>query len=223
MKDLAWKINVSKDVLKKTFEKWKKIGIAWTGGKDSTVVLHLVRQVVGGDFNYPVFFIDHGLHFDETLEFVKKLTKEWNLNLITLPLDSNKKLELKGLSFDEQKEKARVFKIECIKEAVENFNLEVLITGIRWDEHRARANEKYFSKREDHIRVHPILHFREKDIWEYIRKFNLPYNPLYDKGYRSIGEKPFTKPVLDPNAPERAGREKEKEEIMDKLRKLGYF
>jgi 3'-phosphoadenosine 5'-phosphosulfate sulfotransferase (PAPS reductase)/FAD synthetase len=67
------------------------------------------------------------------------------------------------------------------------------------------------------------LHFRESDIWDYIKKFKVDYNPLYDKGYRSIGEKPFTKPVREAGDPERAGREKDKEKIMERLRALGYF
>jgi phosphoadenosine phosphosulfate reductase len=120
-------------------------------------------------------------------------------------------------------EMLRILKIESIKKAIRENNLHALIVGIRWDEHEARSNEKYFSKREDHIRVHPILHFTETDIWNYIRTFNVPYNPLYDKGFRSLGEKGFTKPVLNPNAPERSGRERDKEEIMKRLRALGYF
>jgi phosphoadenosine phosphosulfate reductase len=97
------------------------------------------------------------------------------------------------------------------------------MVGIRWDEHPARSSETYFSPREDHMRVHPILHFTEKDVWSYIRRNNVPYNPLYDKGYRSLGAKIDTEPVADPDAPERAGREKEKEKIMERLRELGYF
>ena len=97
------------------------------------------------------------------------------------------------------------------------------MVGIRWDEHPARSEEKPISKRKDHDRIHPILDFTEEDIWDYIYLNKVPYNPLYDMGYRSVGEKEFTQPVFEKGASERAGREKEKEEIMEKLRKLGYF
>ena len=72
------------------------------------------------------------------------------------------------------------------------------------------------------MRIHPILHFSEKDIWEYTKHFGVPYVDLYDKGYRSLGEKPFTKPV-PAGGNERSGREREKEELMQRLRKLGYW
>ena len=227
MKGLNWKIEAAKKVLEKAFSRFERIGFAWTGGKDSTLVLHLAREMKikqgKKDFPYPVIFIDHGLHFEETLEFIEKLKKTWKLNLFVFPKEKEEIEKIKSLPLEKQKEKVRFLKIEGIRQAVKNLNLQALVVGIRWDEHEARAREKFFSKREDHVRVHPILPFTEADVWEYIKQFHVPYNPLYDRGYRSIGEKPFTKPVLDPSLPERAGREKEKEEMMEKLRKLGYF
>ncbi|UCG95428.1 MAG: sulfate adenylyltransferase subunit CysD [archaeon] len=91
-----------------------------------------------------------------------------------------------------------------------------------------------------HIRIHPILHWTEIDVWEYVRDQKLPINPLYfaknGKRYRSLGCKPCTKPI-DSNAStideiieelqtkkgeEREGRCQDKEQIMRKLRALGY-
>jgi phosphoadenosine phosphosulfate reductase len=119
-------------------------------------------------------------------------------------------------------ELASLFKIVLLKEAVKKHNLPALIIGIRWDEHPERISEKYFSPREDHMRVHPLLHFTEKDIWDYIKLHKVPYVSLYDKGYRSLGEKEFTKPATNDGG-ERSGRQKEREIIMKKLRRLGYF
>jgi len=106
-----------------------------------------------------------------------------------------------------------------------------------WDQYKAKAEEQ------EHIRVHPMLHWTELDIWQYIKREKIPIIPLYfaknGKRYRSIGCKCCCKPV-DSNAAdidavveelkttkqgERAGRAQDKEEAnaMQKLRALGYM
>ncbi len=101
---------------------------------------------------------------------------------------------------------------------------QALITAVRWDEQEARKDKVYISPRENppHTRVHPILHFREIDIWSYIRKYNVPYCELYHKGYRSLGCMPCRHLGAGEGA-ERAGRDQAKEEIMQRLGDLGYF
>jgi phosphoadenosine phosphosulfate reductase len=114
-------------------------------------------------------------------------------------------------------------KTEALNQAIQKYRWRALITGVRWDEHQARSQEIYFSPRPDHVRVHPILHFRERDVWEYIKKYQLPYCPLYDKGYRSLGVCRAPSPSTDRSVPERAGRGTDKEGLMERLRALGYF
>lgn len=220
---LESKISKSKKIIRKTLKKYgDNCGIAWTGGKDSMTMLHLVKEVAGE--NLPsVMFIDHGLHFKETYEFVNKIKKKWGLKLIIASDKKTAQALERTKNKKRRRELARIFKIKSIANTAKERGWKALFVGIRWDEHPARSKEKYFSKRKDHTRIHPILHFTERDIWAYIRKNNLPYNPLYDKGYRSLGEAPFTKPVKDWTLPERAGREKDKEKIMERLRALGYF
>ena len=221
---IHWKIQSSLKILQAALKKFdKKIAVAWTGGKDSTVLLHMIREVNKGKVSIPVMFIDTGLHFEETLSFVKRLEKEWKLKVVRVTDKHTIREYRKTKSRLKKKELARMIKIRAIKKAVKLHKWKALIVGIRWDEHQARASEVYFSARKNHMRIHPILHFTEQDIWEYIRAHKLPYNPLYDKGYRSIGEKDFTKPVKDPKMGERTGREKDKEKIMARLRALGYF
>lgn len=223
-KKLLWKIRSSNRVIISAQKKFgDKLAIAWTGGKDSTVLLHLLRLLNKDKVNIPVIFIDTGLHFEETLKFVHFIEKEWRLNLIRVNDNASQRQYKNTKSRLKKKEIARKMKIRCIKKAIKKYKWKALIVGIRWDEHPARSSEVYFSARKNHIRIHPILHFTEKDIWDYIKHYGLPYNPLYDKGYRSIGEKDFTKPVEDSKKGERSGREKDKEKIMERLRALGYF
>ena len=222
-KDLKKKIEKSEKVIKKALKRFKnECGLAWTGGKDSMVMLDMVRRIAGKNLP-PVMFIDHQLHFKETYEFVGKMKKKWGLDLIVATDKGTLKKIKEEKNLKKKREIARVFKIKCIEKTVKDKKWKALFAAIRWDEHPARSQEKHFSSRDDHTRIHPVLHFTEKDIWAYIKKFNLPSNPLYDKGYRSLGEAPFTKPVKDKSLPERAGREKDKEKIMERLRALGYF
>ena len=227
--DFNDKVKKAKEIIKQAANKWShdQIAVAWTGGKDSTVVLHLVREVFGGRVPFKVMFNDSTLEFDEIYEFIKKYQKEWELDLLWIKhldedLDAYHQAMEAG-NKDEAMEVMRIAKINAINYALDRYNIKAFVSGIRWDEHEARANETYFSKRSTHTRVHPILHFTLDDIWKYIKTYNVPYVSLYDKGYKSLGEAPFTQPVDDPNAPERAGRETTKEKVMQRLRKLGYW
>lgn len=111
--------------------------------------------------------------------------------------------------------------------------------------------ETDFGPDADHVRVHPMLHWCELDVWEYIKKYDVPINPLYrasyvkekygleGKRYRSLGCMPCTSPIestastIDEiveelrrtDVPERSGRAQDKESphTMQKLRALGYF
>ena len=117
----------------------------------------------------------------------------------------------------------RIAKINAINYAINEYNIKAFISGIRWDEHESRSDEKFFSPRKSHSRVHPILHFTIDDIWTYIRENKVPYVSLYDQGYKSLGEAPFTNPVAHPDDSERSGREATKEKTMKRLRDLGYW
>ncbi|OGK45017.1 hypothetical protein A2957_01145 [Candidatus Roizmanbacteria bacterium RIFCSPLOWO2_01_FULL_38_11] len=224
--NLKKKIIKAKKVIKQASEKWPhdKIAIAWTGGKDSTVLLHLVKEAFDGKIPFKVAFNDSTIEFSEVYEFINKMTKEWKVDLLWMKhLPEDLVAYHRSSDKEEKMEIMRIAKINVINSIIDTYNIEVFMSGIRWDEHKARSKEKYFSKRSTHTRVHPILDFTFEDIWNYIKEYNVPYVGLYDKGYKSLGEAPFTKPVKDPKAPERAGREATKEKTMSRLRKLGYW
>lgn len=218
------KISHSKRVLSEAHKKYgEKMATFWTGGKDSTVLLHMIREVFGTQKKFPILYLDTQLEFEDVYNFIKKMVKEWNLNLVTVKTTDEQMKNYNALRTKKERvELASIFKIVLLKEAVKKYKLASLVIGIRWDEHPERIGEKYFSPRDNHMRIHPLLHFTEKDIWEYIKRYKIPYVSLYDKGYRSLGEKEFTRPAADGGG-ERSGRQKEREIIMKKLRTLGYF
>jgi phosphoadenosine phosphosulfate reductase len=220
------KIKKAHQVIKEASKKWKsdEIAVAWTGGKDSTVLLHLVREVFKGKVPFRVFFNDSTLEFPEIYNFVKKIKKEWKLDLLWIKhLPEDLEAFEKTTDKEERMEIMRIAKINTINFAISEYKIKAFMSGIRLDEHKSRSNETYFSKRSTNMRVHPILDFTINDIWAYIQKYKVPYVSLYDKGYKSLGEAPFTKPIKNKNASERAGREATKEKTMDRLRKLGYW
>ncbi|MFH1244023.1 MAG: phosphoadenosine phosphosulfate reductase family protein [bacterium] len=223
---LQRKIAKARQVILSAKDKWpsKNIAIAWTGGKDSTVVLHLVRELFEGKVPFRVMFNDSTLEFPEIYAFVHKYTQEWNLDLLWVKhLPQDLQAYTRAKSNEEKMEILRLAKINALNYALKEYQLQAFLSGIRWDEHEARSQETYFSPRKTHVRVHPILNFTLGDIWEYIRTYQVPYVDLYDKGYKSLGEAPFTKPVTDPSGLERDGREATKEKTMARLRKLGYW
>ena len=221
---LPEKIQKAKEVLLDADKKFgKNMAIFWTGGKDSTVLLHIIRDVFGEKLQFPILYLDTRLDFDEVYEFIDRLTKEWGLNLITVRADDQMMEKYNALKTKpERVVLASQYKIVLLKKAVKDYNLPAVVIGIRRDEHKERINEEYSSPREDHVRIHPLLDWTEEDIWAYTREFKLPYISLYDKGYRSLGEKDFTEPAK-PGGDERSGRHKEREVIMKQLRAMGYF
>jgi phosphoadenosine phosphosulfate reductase len=213
------KVGKSKEVIRQAVEKYgENLAVAWTGGKDSTALLHMIRSVYGR-VPVRVLFGDTGVHFQEVYDFRDRLAKEWDLDLIIARNDE----AIRTIDIAKDREQCcHLLKTVATNMAVKKHGLKAIMAGIRWDEQEARANEKYFSERKDHVRVHPLLHFTEKEIWRYLNENNVPHNPLYDKGYRSIGCRPCTKPTGD-KGPERGGRSQDKEQIMAKLRALGYW
>jgi phosphoadenosine phosphosulfate reductase len=221
-KSLEDKVKKSQAVLKEALERFSgHIALAWTGGKDSTTTLHLLKDLCGGEIPIPVLNIDTSVKFKEIYEFRDRVAQDWGLNLI---IERNEEA-IKEIDIAADKgECCFRLKAEVIARAMTKYGWQALITGMRWDEHPDRAKDEYFLPVETppHYRVQPILHFSELDIWSYIKSHNVPYCSLYQRGYRSLGCEPCTKTGI-PGRAERAGRDQTKEEIMKRLRTMGYF
>ena len=222
----------SEFIIKEAFSRFKNPVILWAGGKDSTAMLAIARKAFSllGKLPMKVMQLDTTFKFPETYRYIDKYAKEWKLDFIRY---RNKDAVRRGVSpqtvgkFD----CCNQLKTQALAKAIKEYNFDVVLVGIRWDEHGVRGKESFFSYREDpdHTRVHPMLNWSEKQIWQYIKKNKIPYNHLYDKVvksklfYRSIGCKPCTQPIPREEIEERAGRSLDKEQIMEDLRALGYM
>jgi phosphoadenosine phosphosulfate reductase len=210
------KVEKTKEILREAEKRLNNLLLLWTGGKDSTTLLHLAKQTIDTD----VLFIDTGVHFPEIYDFVNRLKAEWKLKLLI----AKQNKVFKGFKVAENKlECCKLLKTFPLHELIKKRKYDGVMTAIRWDESEARKDERYFSPRiyeeypeYNHVRVHPMLHWTRADIWSYIRANNLPYCSLYNRGYASLDCKPCTKPSSE----ERGGR-MEKEEVMKELRKWG--
>ena len=205
-------------------------------------------------------FIDEGDVFDEIREFVTYIKQLWSLEIAYLKnenvsskaigigdavqvssLNETNQSALKEINFSEQEFSFipdspicnHLMKTVPMRDFIIKNNLKALSIAIRWDEQEARKGEEYFSSRTnpEHVRAHPILHLRERDIWIAIFKYDIPFNKLYKLGYRSLGARSATGKASDipawmqdlENTPERVGRGKDKEQVMEQLRALGYM
>jgi len=223
---LDGKIKKSQEIIKEAIARYPKIGLGFSGGTDSLVLLHLVLPIMP---NIPTIFVDTQHEFPETYDFIEKIRKEWRLVNHTSVMAEKNRLEefkkqygLKTPSFTTTC--CEYHKIAPMMKAIGDFGFDAFLVGLRGVEHEERAKEIFFSPRKNpsHIRIHPLLFWRQKDILEYVKKFNIKCNPLYALGYTSLGCHVCTDKNTDPNAHERAGRGVVREIVMDKLRALGY-
>lgn len=219
------KIRKSQEIMKETIEKYPRVGIGFSGGTDSLVLLHLALPIIPMDL--PIIFVNTRHQFPETYEFIDKIVKEWklkNYHEVSAKEDNFEKMKDKyGLKTPEFTEICCGYhKIAPLKNAIDSLNLNAFIAGIRGVEHEERAKESIFSPREGHFRIHPLLFWTSKDVLNYVEMFDIECNPLYAEGYTSLGCIPCTEKNPDPLAHERAGRGIVREEIMGRLRELGY-
>jgi phosphoadenosine phosphosulfate reductase len=159
-----------------------------------------------------------------------------------------------------------LLKTVALNDALEAYDIDGVISGVRWDEQEARADETFFSPRHDpdiyppHDRIQPILQFAERDVWDAFWNYvvpdtvenfpddgyvpqsaedlpngltqaDVPVSPKYFAGFRSLGSEVSTEKSDEApawlqdveNTTERAGRAQDKEDLMERLRDLGYM
>ena len=253
-------------IIREACAQFRKVAMLWSIGKDSSTLLWLIRKAFFGKIPFPIVHIDTTYKFKEIYEFRDKYAKQWNLNLI---IAKNEEALKNGVSPEKGKfQCCTELKTNALKKAIEKHGFRALYLAIRRDEHGIRAKERIFSprdedfewdyknqppelwdhyktraKEEEHLRVHPLLGWQEVDVWEYIRRENIPVVSLYfakgGKRYRSTGCETCCNPIASDadtidkiveevktsRISERSGRAQDKESpyMMEKLRSLGYM
>jgi len=251
-------------ILREAFNRIDQLAMLWSMGKDSNVIIWLIKKAFFGYVPFPVLHIDTERKFPEMYAFRTRYAAEWKLNLM---VDTCPPVEEVDQTLPPAARSA-ARKTLGLAKVLQRDGFNGIIAGIRRDEEAVRAKERVFSPRGEsgqwdfrdqppefwdyfntdlppgtHLRVHPLLHWTELDIWRYIAREKIPVVELYfarnGKRYRSLGDHDITSPIdseantveeiiaelESTRAPERAGRamDRETEDAFERLRAAGYM
>ena len=251
-------------ILREAYARLDRLALLWSLGKDSNVLIWLCRKAFFGHVPFPVVHVDTGRKFEEMYAFRARYAAEWKLTLITAECPPVAAVDpsLPPAA------RAAARKTAGLKALLAAEGFTGVLAGIRRDEEGTRAKERVFSPRGDagewdfrdqppefwdqfgtdvpagcHLRIHPLLHWSEIDIWRYTAREGIPVISLYyardGKRYRSLGDKDITFPVESrastiaeviaeleaTTVAERAGRamDHEAEDSFERLRADGYM
>ena len=174
-------------------------------GAQAAVSLHLVAQA---DPSIPVILIDTGYLFPETYEFITQLTQQLKLNIkkfsgkqTTPEFEAQYgKLWEKGREGLDQYLELR--KIEPMRRALATLGTATWFAGLRRSQAESRAKLNPLEVRDGRFKVHPIFDWSDRDVYLYLKAHGLPYHPLWDKGYVSIGDWHSTKALHEVDSAE---------------------
>jgi sulfate adenylyltransferase subunit 2 len=176
-------------IFREAFARIDRLAMLWSLGKDSNVMVWLAKKAFFGRVPFPVMHIDTHKKFPEMYAFRDRYAVEWDLNFIR---EECPPIEAVDQTLPPAARSA-ARKTLGLRDAIAKHQFNGIIAGIRRDEESVRAKERYFSPRGDtgawdfrdqppefwdhfntnlpagtHLRVHPLLHWTELDIWRYI-------------------------------------------------------
>lgn len=173
-------------------------------GAQSAVMLHLVTRQAP---DLPVVLIDTGYLFPETYRFVDQLTERLGLNLkVYGPARSPAWQEARwGRRWEQGRDGIEAYnqyaKVEPMARALEELGAATWLSGLRRDQARSRRDLGVLQAHGAVHKVHPIADWTDRDVFTYLKTHDLPYHPLWDQGYLSIGDTHSSRPAgLDETA-----------------------
>jgi phosphoadenosine phosphosulfate reductase len=180
-------------------------GLTTGFGYSGMILLWGVRQI---EPSHPIYFIDTGYHFPETLVFKEKMTHHWNLNVITLKAEESSRQDTGSDGLPLHRSDPNTC---CLKHKVSPL-LPILPTREAWmhalrrDQAITRRNLEFAElDASSTLRLYPLIDWSRERCWAFIEREKIPVHPLHAKGYSSIGCQPCTRPVGEMEH-ERAGR-----------------
>jgi len=166
-------------------------------GAQSAAMLHLLTRQRP---DMPIVVVDTGYLFPETYAFIDALRQRLDLRLhVTRPELSPAWLEIRHGRLWEQGEAGldqynRLAKVEPMQRALKDLGVGTWFAGLRRDQSESRAAVPLLEQRNGRWKVHPIADWRDRDVGHYLKRHHLPYHPLWERGYVSIGDIHTTRP-----------------------------
>ena len=160
-------------------------------GAQSAVALHMLTRQKP---DIPVILVDTGYLFPETYRFADELVERLKLNLkVVRPLVSRAWMEARHGRLWEQgvvgiDHYNSLRKVEPMRRALDEFGVRTWFTGLRRSQATSRRNTPIVELRNGRYKVSPLADWTDRDVWVYLKKHGLPYHPLWDEGYVSIGD-----------------------------------
>lgn len=179
------------------------------GGPGGMVLIHMLSRL---GLDIPVIFLDTQFLFADTLELRHRVIKEYGLRIITYRprLTPEEQAAVHGADLwrSDPDHCCYLRKVEPMQRAIEDLGLEAWITALRRDQSETRKDLDVYGRQRLPsgrmlTKVHPLVHWTRQDVWRYIHAHHVPYNPLLDRGYMSLG---CTHCTVVSSGTERSGR-----------------
>ncbi len=168
-------------------------------GIQSAVMLHLVTQVVP---KIPVVWVDTGYLPVETYQFAEALTQRLQLNLQVYqsPISPARMEALYGKLWASQDVEAfnkydYMRKVEPMQRALRELGATAWLAGLRAAQTDHRKTLDVVTHQRDIYKISPILNWHARDVYKYLQAYDLPYHPLFEKGYVSVGDWHSSRPL----------------------------
>ncbi len=174
-------------------------------GAQAAVMLHLATRVAPG---IPVVFVDTGYLFPETYAFADQLTRRLSLNLkVCRAVESPAWIEARhGRLWEKGSEGLatynQIVKVGPMQRGLAELGARAWMAGLRRVQSSSREQLPVVSQQDGRMKVLPIVDWTDRDVHRYLTENDLPYHPLWDKGYVSIGDVHTTRPLTGDMTPE---------------------
>ncbi len=176
----------------------EKLTLACSFGAEDVVLVDALQRIPGGK-KVDIFYLDTDLHFPETYETRDRLEERYGIRFkrVTpaLTLDEQQASYGPALWRQDPNRCCYLRKVQPLEKTLSEYD--AWMTGIRREQSptRRKAQIVEVDQRFRLTKVNPLVHWTSEDVWAYIRERDVPYNPLHDERYPSIGCAPCTRPV----------------------------